>query len=159
MAVLLFSMTEFIGSFHPLLVHLPIGILLLAALFQLLSLKEKFQSLYPAIGIALFLGMLSAVASCISGLFLSNTDDYDEALIFKHQWFGITVALISIVAWYLNRKKSQHTKWATALMVLLITITGHLGGSITHGSDYLTKTFSAEEKSTKAAKRIPSWLP
>src|SRR6187397_1915560 len=103
MAVLLFSMTEFIGSFHPLLVHLPIGILLLAALFQLLSLKEKFQSLYSAISIGLFLGMLSAVASCISGLFLSITDDYDEALIFKHQWFGITVALISVVAWYLNK--------------------------------------------------------
>ena len=103
MVVLLFSITEFIGRFHPVLVHLPVGILLLAVLFQWLSLKKQFQSLQVAVGIALFCGMLSAVASCVSGYLLSTTDDYDKALIFKHQWFGIAVAVTSVIAWYLNK--------------------------------------------------------
>ena len=34
-------MTEFLGHFHPLLVHLPIGILLTAILLQWLSQKGK----------------------------------------------------------------------------------------------------------------------
>ena len=107
MVVLLFSITEFIGRFHPVLVHLPVGILLLAALFQWLSVREKFQSLNVAIGVALFWGMLSAIASCISGYLLSTTDDYDKALIFKHQWFGISVAVVSVGAWFLQKRKNE----------------------------------------------------
>ncbi|MBC7511774.1 MAG: hypothetical protein H7320_23990 [Ferruginibacter sp.] len=145
MVVLLFSITEFIGRFHPVLVHLPVGILLLAVLFQWLSLKKQFQSLQVAVGIALFCGMLSAVASCVSGYLLSTTDDYDKALIFKHQWFGIAVAATSVIAWYLNKKNKQ-TKWVMLPMALLIILTGHLGGSITHGSDYLTKSFTHSDK-------------
>ncbi len=152
--VLLFSVVEFIGNFHPLLVHLPVGILLLAAVFQLLSRKEKYQSLSAAVNITLFLGMVSAIASCISGYLLSTAGDYDEELIFRHQWFGIALALISIAAWYLNRNNMQ-TAWVAGLMVLFIIITGHLGGSITHGSDYLSKAFTSEGSERNAEKRKP----
>jgi mono/diheme cytochrome c family protein len=38
-------------------------------------------------------------------------------------------------------------------MVLLILITGHLGGSITHGSDYLTKPFSGNRNSKEIARK------
>lgn len=155
MAIYLFSIPEFIGRFHPVLVHLPIGILLLAALFQLMSRKEKFKSLNTAVGISLFWGTLFAIASCISGFLLSNTDDYDEALIFKHQWFGIAVAVISLIAYLLNKKNNILTKYAITLLALLIIITGHLGGSITHGSDYLTKVFSSDKENSKEAKRKP----
>ena len=146
---------EFIGHFHPVLVHLPIGILLIAALFQLLSRKEIFQSLNIAVGIALFWGMISAIVSCISGFLLSKSDDYDEALVSKHQWLGISVAVISIIAYYLNKKNNRYTKWVMALMVLLIILTGHLGGSITHGSDYLTKAFSSGNGNNSETKRKP----
>lgn len=154
MVVILFSITEFIGRFHPVLVHLPVGILLLAALFQWLSVNEKFHSLHSAIGIALFWGMLSAIASCVSGFLLSTTDDYDEALIFKHQWFGIAVAVTAVIAYYLNRKNKQ-TKWVVLPMTILIIITGHLGGSITHGSGYLTKAFTSGDKETGDSIRKP----
>ena len=154
MVVLLFSITEFIGRFHPVLVHMPVGILILAVLFQWLSAKEKFQSLQLAIGIALFWGMLSAIVSCISGYLLSTTDDYDKALIFKHQWFGIAVAVTSVIAYYLNRK-NKPIKWVMLPMALLIFITGHLGGSITHGSGYLTKAFTGDDDKKGDAIRKP----
>jgi uncharacterized membrane protein/mono/diheme cytochrome c family protein len=149
------TIAEFIGRFHPVLVHLPIGILLIAALFQLLSRKEKFQSLHIAVGIALFWGMLSAVASCVTGFLLSRTDDYNETMIDRHQWLGIATTVLSIIAYYLNKKNNKYTHWATGLMTMLIIITGHLGGSITHGSDYLTKAFSSDDKETIVAKRKP----
>jgi len=155
--IFLFSLPDFAGSFHPLLVHLPIGILLLAALFQLLSQKEKYHSLASAVCITLFIGMISAIASCISGYLLSGTGDYDEGMIFNHQWSGIALAIVSIFAWYLNRKGRQIT-WISIIMVLLIILTGHFGGSITHGSDYLTRAFSAEalEQSRQKRKPIPN---
>ena len=145
MIISLLSITDLVARLHPSLVHLPIGILLIAALFYLLSRKEKYQSLKGAVTIALFCGMLSAIASCISGFLLSKTDDYDAQLISKHQWFGISTAVISMVVWYLSRSNKPQLKWIMLLLVLLIFITGHLGGSITHGTDYLTKAFSKED--------------
>jgi mono/diheme cytochrome c family protein/uncharacterized membrane protein len=151
----LLGITDFIGRFHPLLVHLPIGILLLSGLFLFLSAREKYASLKSAVTVSLFLGMLSAIASCISGFILSNSDDYDASMIAKHQWFGIATAIVSIVAYYLAKKNIKQLKWAMLVMVLLIIITGHLGGSITHGSDYLTKAFSSGGESGGDIKRKP----
>jgi mono/diheme cytochrome c family protein/uncharacterized membrane protein len=154
-AILLFTITELIGRFHPVLVHLPIGMLVLAAIFQMILLKQKNSSLGSAIHITLFLGMLSAIFSSISGYLLSTTEDYDPSLISTHQWFGIAVAVISIGAYILNKRQKSYTKWVILLMTILVVITGHLGGSITHGSDYLTKVFSKEENISSNTKRKP----
>lgn len=152
---MILTIGNFIGRFHPVLVHLPIGILLLAAVFQFLTAKEKYQSLHTAVTIALFWGMLSAVGACISGFLLSKSDDYDETLISQHQWLGIAVAIVAIGAYYLQRKNYQQVKWVMLLLSLLIIVTGHLGGSITHGSDYLTKAFSLGNDKTGDLKRQP----
>src|SRR6188474_3047921 len=147
-------MTELIGRFHPVLVHLPIGILLLAALFQLLALKPKYASLHAATSIALFWGMISAILSCISGYFLSLSGDYDEELVDTHKWFAIATASVSLIAYLFNRWENEYAKWVILLMIPLIIITGHLGGSLTHGSDYLTKGFSKDTVTEKEIKPI-----
>ena len=154
-AIVLFSLTELIGRFHPVLVHLPIGMLVLAAIFQLILLKQKTASLGQAIHITLLGGMLSAIFSAISGFLLSTTDNYDASLISSHQWFGIAVAVISIGAFILNKQQNKYTKWVILLLTILVIITGHLGGSITHGSDYLTKVFSSNEVVSNNTLRKP----
>src|SRR4026209_3010283 len=152
---LLLSISEVIGNFHPVLVHLPIGILLLAGLFQLLSLKPQFSSLHAATGIALFWGMIAAIASCISGYLLSQSGDYDEELVSTHQWFGISTAFISLIAYLFNRWENVFAKWVILLMIPLIIVTGHLGGTLTHGSNYLIEGFSkADEVKEKEIKPI-----
>ena len=139
------NFSELIGRFHPLLVHLPIGILLIAALFQLLALKPKYASMHAATSIALFWGMISAIVSCISGYLLSLSGDYDEELVDTHKWFAIVTASISLIAYLFHRWENEFAKWVILLMVPLIIVTGHLGGSLTHGSDYLTKGFSKKD--------------
>ena len=72
---------------------------------------------------------------------LYQTGDYDEDAVDLHQWMGISVAVVSIITFYCRRKIALQ-KWQlplSLLLVILIFITGHLGGSITHGSDYLTQ--------------------
>jgi uncharacterized membrane protein len=134
------SIPEFIGHLHPLLVHLPIGFLLLACLFLWQNRKDRFQNLQLPINISLGLGMASAIASCITGFILSQIGDYDETMIQWHQWMGISVALVSTLAFFFRRKPYlQKWQWLLATVLLgLIFVTGHLGGSLTHGSDYLT---------------------
>src|SRR6187551_450603 len=148
------NFSELIGHFHPVLVHLPIGILLLVALFQLLALRPKYASMHAAISIALFWGMISAILSCISGYFLSLSGDYDDELIDRHTWFAIATASVSLIAYLFNRWENEFAKWVILLMVPLIFVTGHFGGSLTHGSDYLTKGFSKDSVAEKEIKPI-----
>lgn len=147
-------MTEFLGHFHPLLVHLPIGILLIGLLLQFLARKEKYKALQAAIPIVLLCGAISAFVSCITGYLLSISDDYDKTLVSWHMWMGIATALVSLML-YAKEKNPQFAVSKSLLaigLLVLIMITGHLGGSLTHGSDYLTKPlkniFSGEDSSS-----------
>lgn len=152
---ILLTITEFIGRFHPVLVHLPIGILLMAIIFHSLSYQKKFETLRPAIRYSLLLGMLAAIVSCISGWMLSSSGEYEEGLVSKHQWLGISVAVLSVATYFLLNKNAWVVKWLMPVMGLLVIITGHLGGSLTHGEDYLTQGLSSPEKNL-ATKPIPN---
>ncbi|WP_025145138.1 c-type cytochrome domain-containing protein [Pedobacter jeongneungensis] len=146
-------MLEFFGRFHPVFVHLPIGILLLACICILLSLKQKFANLKHAIPLMLLFGALSAIVSCVTGYLLANGGDYDVNLVSYHQWMGISVAVLSIILWIIYKKvKSNGVLAAVAtILVILISITGHLGGSLTHGSDYLTAPLKPDGAKNGAA--------
>jgi len=134
-------MTEFLGHFHPLLVHLPIGFLLIGLLLQFLSSKGKYASLKPAIPIVLLWGTIAALASCITGYLLSISDDYDKDLVSWHMWMGIGVALVSLMLYAKERNPAFaiDKRILSIGLLILVFVTGHLGGSLTHGSDYLSK--------------------
>lgn len=148
---MLLIISEFLGRFHPVLVHLPIGILLIAAVFYLLSLREQYKALQHATTVALLLGMLSAVGSSVTGYLLSISGDYEADIVSTHKWMGFAVAAVAVVSYFLHTRKNNAVKWTIGLLTILIFITGHTGGSLTHGADYLTKSVaaSAEKKERK----------
>jgi uncharacterized membrane protein/mono/diheme cytochrome c family protein len=139
-------MNQIIGHLHPVLVHLPIGILMLACVFHIVSYHQKFAHFKTVMSVLFFWGMVFAVLSCITGYCLSNSGDYDLKLVNLHMWMGITVAVVSLAMFVLFKKvKSEITLRIVSLVLfILICITGHLGGSLTHGSDYLS--FKSAEK-------------
>ena len=134
-------LAEFLGHFHPVIVHLPIGILLLAALFYILSRTDRYQALRPAVSLTLLVGMISAVLACLTGWLLSTTGDYDSTAVANHQWLGIATAVVAFISYACERKIVKYLSWMIAVLVLMITFTGHLGGSLTHGEGYLTEAF------------------
>ncbi len=139
------SIFDIAGRFHPLLVHLPIGILLAALLMLLFSYRQKKENNIAAIRFLLTAGMISALLSVITGLLLSRDGGYESRILTPHMWMGYAVALLSILlAGMVGRWKTTLFKTAAALLVLAITLTGHLGGSLTHGEDYLFAAVAAE---------------
>jgi uncharacterized membrane protein/mono/diheme cytochrome c family protein len=155
--LLMIDFVQLIGRLHPLLVHLPIGILLFTALLRLFLKQEKLNAIQYAINIALFWGTIGAIGSVITGYLLSQSGEYDESLVSSHQWFGISVAIVSGLGYFLNKKQHAHTKLFMLLLVVLIFITGHLGGSLTHGSDYLTEVaLTTPKEKITARKPIPN---
>ncbi|MGC1243806.1 MAG: c-type cytochrome domain-containing protein [Chryseosolibacter sp.] len=150
--------TAFFGRFHPLLVHLPIGILFIAFLFECLSVREKYRVLKSAVQPALFWGTFFAVASAITGYFLRQEGGYEERTANLHQNFGIATATLAFIL-YVLRPKVKY--WMTdparkrrvrilmfIPLILLLTVTGHWGGSLTHGEDYLFAAVSLNENET-----------
>ncbi|MBZ5855976.1 c-type cytochrome domain-containing protein [Flavihumibacter profundi] len=156
--MMLLSVADLIGRFHPILVHLPIGILLLACILNWLSGNEKYAGIKPAISLAILLGMIGAIFSCISGYFLSQSADYSEDLVWNHQWLGIITAIVSITWYYLyhNSASKPILKWSSVAIFILVTITGHLGGSLTHGEDYLTEMLSSPSKAGPVLAAMPN---
>lgn len=136
----------FFGSFHPLIVHIPIGILLFAALLNGIAAYTKNKSLQFSAGLALLVGSLGSALAAVSGYFLSAGGGYDSRTLFWHQWIGVAVAIIGFCTWWIKRDqkkdvpflKTRLSTWLLSLCVLLIFAGGHLGGTLTHGEGYLT---------------------
>lgn len=133
-------MSEFIGHFHPALVHLPIGILLIALLLIWLSKKPKYNISHDVIKIVLLAGVLSALLSCITGYVLSTTDDYEKPIVMWHMWMGICVAIVSMLL-YMKQARNEFDfiyKLLAVVLLILIFVTGFLGGLLSHDWDYKT---------------------
>ncbi len=151
------ALTDFFGRFHPLLVHLPIGFLLMALVLQWLCHKKKYAAIEPAVPVAFLLGMISAILSCISGWSLAAGGEYEEATLELHRWMGIGVAVVSVAAYYFSRQTKLVVKSILAVVLfLLILLAGHLGGTLTYGEGFLTKGISggAKDSTTSARKTI-----
>lgn len=141
-------MQEFIGRLHPLLVHLPIGILLLAILFEWLPARKPYKAIRRSIRFILWIGFLSAVVSGITGYTLSQSGEYESEAVKWHQYSGIALIIFSFVyAWARGQKQLRPIFKLLSLVALgLLTITGHLGGSLTHGEGYVTSGFDSVEE-------------
>lgn len=137
----------FLGRFHPLVVHLPIGFLIFAFLLEIYGCRHRNPALTMVIGLALFGGAISALVASVLGYMLSLGGDYEQSMLDMHFWFGIVTTIVTFFAWAIysgkfNVPKLKGLKFnmaSLALVVLLVGVTGHYGGNLTHGSDYLIK--------------------
>ncbi|WP_183560999.1 c-type cytochrome domain-containing protein [Mucilaginibacter sp. SP1R1] len=144
--MILGNITEFAGHLHPLIVHLPIGFILLAAVFNILSYFKKYANLKPAVSVTLLIGFISAVLACIFGYILSLSGDYDPATLSHHKFSGIMLAAISGLLYFVSTERVKKEVlipgkiFSIVLLglIVLMSYSGHQGASLTHGSDYLT---------------------
>ncbi|WP_189563451.1 c-type cytochrome domain-containing protein [Persicitalea jodogahamensis] len=136
----------FFGRFHPVLVHLPIGFLLLAALLAIGKRFGKVSIGNATISLILLVSAISATIACGAGYLLSLGGGYDEEILDEHMWQGIGVAAFAWVAWAVQsdfiHKKLPVSRVvylpALGLATILTMVAGHHGGSLTHGEGYLT---------------------
>ncbi|WP_020602412.1 c-type cytochrome domain-containing protein [Spirosoma spitsbergense] len=137
----------FFGHFHPLIVHLPIGFLLIAGLLELDRLTRRNSVSSHTITLILFWSAVSATMACIAGYMLSLGGGYEADTLNTHKWEGIGVAVFAWIAWAVKSENLDRIipfaqvvyLPALGISLLLLLAAGHLGGNLTHGSDYLTQ--------------------
>jgi len=133
---------EYVGQFHPIFLHLPIGLYLGIFALEVIILFKGDEDWDDAIAWLHFIGLLSCVAAVTSGIWLHETGGYgDREILIQHKNGGLIVGGLAIAA-FLFQRISSYTQGKIskliyrALILALtigITITGHLGGTFTHG--------------------------
>jgi uncharacterized membrane protein len=92
----------FIGRFHPVLVHLPIGGLILLGVLELLAKFTRFKDAAHSNRLILGLTAAGSVSAASLGWMLSHAGGYDPQLLPWHKWSGFAVAATSTLTWLLN---------------------------------------------------------
>ena len=138
---------RFIGRFHPVLLHLPIGV------FAMILIQETGSMLFrggrpaqnPTV-FPMFFGAASAILAVVAGFLLYQGGGYEgNELAERHLWGGLGFAVAAIITFIVKTWTVASSGSPAFFRFLLFGSVGvmgfasHDGASMTHGSDYLTK--------------------
>jgi len=133
---------QLMGRMHPLLLHFPIVLVVLYALvFPFVSRRRENDSIVPVADTILLIAAFTSVVTALAGLFLSREEGYDPDALLWHKWGGILLSLASMIWYYFRKTLQQHkivSVSTSAVILLLVVITGHEGADLTHGENFLT---------------------
>ena len=134
------DLTQFIGRWHIVVLHLPIGLLSLLGILELLSMVPRWRHATLSNPFILALVVPATLLTAACGWLLGGAGGYDEQLLGLHRWTGVAVAVAACALFVVHRSGRMKTYRVLVFGTLGLTmVTGHLGGSLTHGSDYLTR--------------------
>ena len=155
--------TAFLGRFHPLILHFPIVLVLLLGLaeigriFQIATINNRL------IGFLLWITVISSFLTVMAGFFLYRSDDYQGAIIQNHFWGGVGISLAANLGLILFRRfqlKAHKQQPVFYQIVILIAVaitayTSHMGGSITHGSNFLSEPLAVMRAKNEVERKAP----
>lgn len=141
---------QLLGRFHPLVVHLPIGLLVLVPALEIAGAWRP--ALREAIAFVLSLAFITSLGSLTLGYLLAYGSGEAGSTVTHHMWGGIALAIGIALCMLVRPCGSSPTlpfAYPLLLTCTLLTLvwTAHEGGSITHGRNYLTQYLPASLKS------------
>ncbi|MBN7811543.1 PSD1 domain-containing protein [Algoriphagus sp. H41] len=148
-----FWLWQLLGRLHPLVVHFPISLLIVAGLLELLTLKDFKHPLRPGIRMLAVTGAVSAVVAAALGLLFASNEGVTGSLLDLHQWIGIISAGLGLALLFFLGKGKKRPKSIPVYRSLLflsgigVGVAGHFGASLTHGEDFLTEVLPWQEES------------
>jgi len=153
---------QFVGRFHPLAVHLPIGLIVLVPLLEIAGAWRP--ALREAAGFVLPLACLACVGTLILGYLLAYGSGDTGSTVMRHMWGGIALAiglflsLLARPAWFGGNAPRVYPALLASVMLILLW-TAHQGGSLSHGADYLTRYMPAPLKRFAALGTVNAAVP
>lgn len=155
---------QFIGRFHPLMVHFPIALFLLVPILEIGGRRPRFAYLRLSVRFVLALACLAATTAAILGWCLGRAGGYSGTLITQHMWGGISLAIVCWLCWLLRMHLPESGAIYTVVLALgagLVAWTGYRGGQLSLGPNHLTEhmpnrlrtLFGVEDKSEASNSR------
>lgn len=132
------SLLEVMGRLHPMVLHMPIGILGALVACELLAIiRRKPLDVSIRRTLALLAGA-SGIVSAASGLQLSLESTYGGDTLQLHKWLGIGLAVGTVLTAVLSLK-SKPAAYGVMLFITagVLVPAGHFGAEMTHGKDFV----------------------
>lgn len=131
----------FLGRFHVLVLHLPLGILVATVALDWAASRARYAQLRPTLSFMWGSTAVSAVATAALGYLHLAEGGFDESAAGAHRLFGTAFAVLAMLVWWLAARRPaayMRAHWAAGVATLALAIvTGHYGGNLTHGSTFL----------------------
>jgi len=138
----------FLGPFHTLTLHLPIGVLAFVVVLEFYAWINPARDVRKVLGLALWFGALTAIIAAALGYALGESGGYEGDAVWWHRWTGIGVGVLTLILAILHSRAYRRGELKRVgvrkvyLLLLVVNLNllgyaGHLGGNLTHGSEYL----------------------
>lgn len=126
---------EFIGTLHPMLLHLPIGLWFGVLCILVAGTKVRTLNISPWLFAGSVLVLVTAALSFATGLFLYLAGQYVDSMIRPHMYGAVAfMAGVAVFVSLAQRKAGLRLLWIAAVLVsTILGYAGHKGGVITHG--------------------------
>lgn len=137
----------FLGRFHPLIIHFPVVLVFLVLVLEFARRLHLWHIASTTIAFLLGIGLVGSVAALGLGMMLYYTGEYESNTMQQHLWGGVLLTASLAVTLYLflsyqnSGSKVVHSFYVSFLLLanVILVYTSHQGGSLTHGSEYLTE--------------------
>jgi len=145
---------EVFGRAHPVLLHSPLGLLPALAVLEFGALLLRKTPPRGAVIAIAWLCALTGAAAAASGLVLAGAGDYSGDTIEQHKLLGIALGVLCLLTAILACLRGRRAFRVVLLLTIAVMFpAGHLGGSLTHGHDFLFAPLAAKaERPTKPDK-------
>ncbi len=137
---------EWISRFHVVIAHFPIAFLLGAAMAESWNVWRRNRTPSVIVRFCLWIGAAGAVVTASLGwphAILGGFGDLPGNSLPWHRWLGTAAAILAIVTLIISERDAYKgrigipTRAMLFTLAALIVVTGHLGGLLTHGEDFL----------------------
>lgn len=144
--LLLKSVFRWVGPLHLIAVHFPIALLITAAGAEFRSIVQGSRIPTPAVRFCVLMGVMSAVTTASLGwIHAANGHGLGAPQVLGlHRWIGTTAAAWAVVTVFVSERDERRgvrSLWFRVwlfLSALLVAVTGHFGGILVHGDDFLS---------------------
>jgi uncharacterized membrane protein len=134
-----------VGRLHPLIVHFPIALVILAAAAEGAAAATGDWRWRTLAVINLRAGASFAVAAVIAGWRLASAPGVDSTPLLEwHRWLGAIAAVLAAtaaLATFRGERPPSPDLWIYRIGLFcagtLVAVTGHLGGLLVWGADFL----------------------
>lgn len=171
---------QVLGRLHPMVLHFPIVLIIGYALWEWVLAKRigvampgesgadsidaerkkwsgkmaKREDWTEQVADGLLLAAaITTTITAIMGLLLSKEPSYEGAAIGWHKWLGALTSFGLLAVWSYRdrlRVRSMVNNVTAGSLMVLVLVAGHLGGTITHGENFVLNPVLPEHGTTRA---------
>ena len=142
-------MMQAVGRMHPLLLHLPIGLLVISFILWIGKKNIESTSFQKIFILVLQVTAFTASLTALMGFFLSREGGYDENILLKHKVLGIITAALSYVLLLIYQSvpdKKLVFGSAITLSLMVMIVGSHFGSTLTHGEGFVMQPLQGEKE-------------